>query len=640
MKICILTHTFPRFPGDIAAPFMDGVARGLVSADNEVFVLTPYSSKFKWKQRDLSYKLITYKYIWPERFHVLGYSETLTNDMGLPIAMWILSPFMYLFGFLALIKLINKEKIDVVNAHWVLPNGFIASLASLFTDVPIVSTLPGSDVYMVQKNIFFNILGRFATWKSKWITSNSGQLITDLAKATNINLGKKSSSIIYGVDPDKFLEDNSQINRLKKDYRIGPKDVVVLGVGRLVAKKGFRYLIIASKTIIKKTQNVIFVIVGDGDEKKFLEDLAKKLGVYDKFRFVGSIDYKNLIHYYNLADIFVLPSVRDEKGNLDDQSVSVIEAMSCGTPVITTDFPGYRSVIRDGESGYLVPEKDSKKISEKISFLVEDKKERVRIGKNARKDVVTKFSWRAIGEEYSKLFLGLTNKYYSLGFPKILDENERLRVGKQILGVLRQEVKDTKKLICLDVGASSGVISNFLSNFFKKVIGFDVDANAIDIAKSRFKRKNLEFSLVDVEEMHLKSNSIDVIVCNQVYNFVDHPQKLVNEIYRVLKPDGICFFGARNKYAIFEPQYNILFGSWFPKNLPFGKNYMSYSEIKNLIKKFEIKEYTTAILRNPGKFNFKNLEKYKELVKFVPNWLLGNSSFLMPNFIFILRKPK
>jgi len=136
----------------------------------------------------------------------LGYSETLDNDMGLPVLMWILSPFMYFFGFLKLIEVVRKEKIEIINAHWILPNGFIASVVSFFTGVTVVSTLPGSDVYMVQKNILFNMLGRFATWKSKWITSNSGQLIDDLANLTGIKL-EQIFDCIYGVDPYKFKED-------------------------------------------------------------------------------------------------------------------------------------------------------------------------------------------------------------------------------------------------------------------------------------------------------------------------------------------------------------------------------------------------------------------------------------------------
>ena len=101
MKICILTHTFPRYKKDFAAPFMDGVAEGIRAAENEVFVLTSFTPGFKRKITDQKYKIITYKYIFPDSLHRLGYSQTLSNDMELKTVMWLLSPLMYFFGTIA-----------------------------------------------------------------------------------------------------------------------------------------------------------------------------------------------------------------------------------------------------------------------------------------------------------------------------------------------------------------------------------------------------------------------------------------------------------------------------------------------------------------------------------------------------------
>ncbi|KKR10286.1 MAG: hypothetical protein A3D24_02450 [Candidatus Blackburnbacteria bacterium RIFCSPHIGHO2_02_FULL_39_13] len=407
MKICILTHTFPRFAKDTAAPFMFGLATGMVSAGNEVYVLSPYSSKYSWKKTDLTFKLLTYKYIWPNSLHKLGYSETLLNDMGLPILMWVLSPFMYFFGFWALLSLVRKDKIDLINAHWILPNGFIAALVSFFTGVPVVSTLPGSDVYMAKKNALFKLLAQISTKVSKKITSNSPQLISDLEKITGVDISSKSETIIYGVDPNFFKLNKGKSESLKKMLMIPNNCIVVLGIGRLVAKKGFEYLIRSSVEILKKFSNVVFVIVGDGDQREYLEKLTRKLGVQQNFIFTGSVNYQELIHYYNLADIFILPSVRDEKGNLDDQSVSVMEAMACGKPVITSNFPGYRIVINDGENGFLVNERDVKKIRETICTLVKSKVLREEMGRKGRQRITREFSWKAVGVQYSNLFSSL-----------------------------------------------------------------------------------------------------------------------------------------------------------------------------------------------------------------------------------------
>ena len=401
MKVCIFTHTFPRYSGDTAAPFMDGVAASIEKTGSRVYVLTPFSGLFDKIKRP--YKLITYKYVYPNSLHKLGYSETLSNDKKLKPLSLILSPFMYLFGTIALCKLVKREKIDVINAHWILPNGFMACIVSKLTGVPVVSSLPGSDVYMADRNLLFRSMAKFATSASTAITSNSPQLMADLRELTGVK-EVDFSPIIYGVNPNKFAPSKKGQNNVRKRLNIARNTSVVVGVGRLVAKKGFKFLIQAAPLILKKFPNVTFVVVGDGDERKSLEKLVKKFNVDESFRFTGSIDYEDLIYYYNLADIFILPSIRDEEGNLDDQSVSVIEAMACGKPVVTTNFPGYKLVVDNGVNGYLIPQKNSAEISESINKILGSKSLRTAMGKKSRELVVNRFSWNNVGRQYNNLF--------------------------------------------------------------------------------------------------------------------------------------------------------------------------------------------------------------------------------------------
>ncbi|MEK7188361.1 MAG: glycosyltransferase family 4 protein, partial [Patescibacteria group bacterium] len=344
------------------------------------------------------------KYIFPVSLHMLGYSETLTDDKELKLIMWFLAPFMYFFGTIALLRLVKLKKIEIVNAHWILPNGFIASIVSLFTGVLVVSSLPGSDVYMAKKNFLFSWMAKFAVRVSKAITSNSPQLISDLERVTGINLQKKSTPIIYGVDPSKFKPDRSWNAKLRSALKIPSDAKIVLGVGRLVAKKGFEYLIKAAPKILSKSPKTFFVVVGDGDLTKYLHDLTKKLGVYHKFRFTGWVNYEDLKHYYNLADIFILPSIRDEKGNLDDQSVSVVEAMACGKPVVTSNFPGYKVVVENEINGFLTDQKSVTQLARTISKLASSKKLRDEMGRKGRERILSYFSWTAIGKEYSQIF--------------------------------------------------------------------------------------------------------------------------------------------------------------------------------------------------------------------------------------------
>lgn len=646
MRICVLTHTFPRFPGDtISSIFMAELAQSLVDAGNEVWVLIPYTPLFKETKKE--YHVVTYKYVYPESLHKLGYSETLTNDMGFPLLMWLLSPLMYAFCFFKLLYLIKREKIDIISAHWILPNGFIAGFASFLTGVPVVSTLPGSDVYMVKKNPFFNLMGRLAVWWDTYITSNSPQLIADLEKSTRSKLGGRSSAIVYGAGSANFRPDKISGKRMRKSLGFSSRQVVILGVGRLVAKKGFKYLIKASAGIIKKHANIQFVIIGDGEERVKLEGLARGLKVSSHFKFLGNISYTQMNEYYNAADIFILPSVRDEKGNLDDQSVAVMDAMICGKPVVTSNFPGYRLVVKNGETGFLVEEKSVPEIQSVLLRLIESKTLRKRIGASARKYVLNNFSWKAIGQSYTSLFKSILQPSYSEALPIILDEKERLKKAKQIVGVLRGHLGKTENLKCLDIGCSTGVISNHLTKYFKSVDGIDVDESAIVKATGSYGRKNLVFRKMSAEDLKFRDSTYDVVIANQLYEFVDSPEKTFSEIHRVIKKGGVCFFGARNKFALMEAQYKIPFLSFLPKVVAdavivilgrgrkFVGRYKDYWQLRRLVRKFEIHDYTISILKDPERYSFNSLARYKNLARALP---LGLLTPLLPNYIWILVK--
>jgi len=404
MKICVFTHTFPRFKGDNVAPFMGELAEGLSSGGNKVTVLTPFSNGFK-KTSNLSFKLVKYKYIFPEKLHLLGYSQTLDNDKRLSMVMFLLSPFLYLFGFLALIRLVKKEKFDVISSHWVVPNGFICSLVSFFTGVPYTVTIPGSDVYMGSQNFFFKFLVGIGAMNSDWLISDSKFYIKQL---NNLGFKPNNLSIIrYGVNSSKFKIEKKDLNLLNK-LGIKRSDKVVMALGRFVEKKGFVYFIDSMPQIIKLFKNVKFVIVGDGDQKKLFEEKVKKYKIQKSVIFPGMIAFPDLHKFYNLADVFVMPSIKDNSGNIDASPVSMMEAMMCGVPVVATKFAGGEEVIMNNETGFIVPQKNSKLISKFVLKLL-------RVGnmsimrKKVREIAIRELSIKASTRSYMNIF----NKIYA-----------------------------------------------------------------------------------------------------------------------------------------------------------------------------------------------------------------------------------
>lgn len=234
----------------------------------------------------------------------------------------------------------------------------------------------------------------------------------------------------------------------------------------------------------------------------------------------------------------------------------------------------------------------------------------------------------------------------------ILEFQRREEVGHQIVSVLQYHLKNKKlhRLNCLEVGTSAGVIASILADYFKAVKAIDIDMKAAKYWK-KHKKKNIEFKQINAMNLTFKNNTFDVAVTNQDYEFIEDPQKYIDEIYRVLKPGGICFFGARNKLNIMEGQYNIPFLSWLPNNLAkkyieatgrknyFLANYKTRWELQKMCSKFIIIDYTIPIIKTPHYFHYPKLMKYKKVIDFVPTRFLEVCIYLIPNFIWVLQKP-
>lgn len=188
-----------------------------------------------------------------------------------------------------------------------------------------------------------------------------------------------------------------------------------------------------------------------------------------------------------------------------------------------------------------------------------------------------------------------------------------------------------KSLSVLDVGASTGIIDNVLAKHFKKVIGTDIDKGAIHFAKKTFKRKNLSFKVDDAMKLTFKENTFDIAICTHVYEHVPNPQKLFDEIYRVLKPNGVCYLASVNSLWPMEPHYHLPFLSYLPKNIAdlyvklmgkadkYYETLTTYWGIKKLTIKFKQIDYTNKIFKNPKKYGYEEngLELLAPIAKYI-----------------------
>lgn len=241
---------------------------------------------------------------------------------------------------------------------------------------------------------------------------------------------------------------------------------------------------------------------------------------------------------------------------------------------------------------------------------------------------------------------------YASGRPQMYDKASRERKANRMVKTLEVHFGkgNLSKLTLLDIGSSTGIIDNYLSKYFKKVVGIDIDQGGVDFARKKFaKRKNLKFKIDDAMGLSFKDNSFDVVICTHIYEHVPDSRKLFKEIYRVLKPNGVCYLAALNKWWPIEPHYNLPFLSWVPKDIanmylkllsgkgPYYENILSYWDLRKITNRFTVEEYTDSILKHPEKYGYGDIFK-TSLTKNIAKLVAPFSKYMAPTFFWLLVK--
>ena len=248
---------------------------------------------------------------------------------------------------------------------------------------------------------------------------------------------------------------------------------------------------------------------------------------------------------------------------------------------------------------------------------------------------------------------GYQQDFSSLHRGAMFNEQAKERKASTMLKILGHYFVDgdITCLSLLDVGASTGFIDNYLSQSFAEVRGIDIDDKAIDYAANTFSSENLHFQVGDAMSIEFPDNSFDVVVCSQVYEHVPDARKMMDEIYRVLKPEGVCYFAATNRLSIEEHHYNLPFLSVIPRPLGhlylrlagkgqyYYEKHLSYWGLKRLVSRFDIVDYSSKVIDDPEKFNAAYMlqpgSRKHKLAQFIVEWIY----WLCPGYLWLLKKP-
>jgi len=166
---------------------------------------------------------------------------------------------------------------------------------------------------------------------------------------------------------------------------------MILSVAQFREKKGLPFLVKACHILKNKGQEFDCCIVGDGDQRAYLETLIEKYNLQDRVRLEGIVFQDRLKSYYQQADIFALPSVVASDGDRDGIPVALIEAMAMGCPIVSTLVSGIPELVHQGQTGLLVPPADVKALAEALSTLLRDQNLRRQMSQASRERIVKQF---------------------------------------------------------------------------------------------------------------------------------------------------------------------------------------------------------------------------------------------------------
>jgi glycosyltransferase involved in cell wall biosynthesis len=231
--------------------------------------------------------------------------------------------------------------------------------------------------------------------------------VTEKAKEALVTEGispDRISVIPAGIDCEKFKPAAKKIQAIKR-LDIFSNATKILFVGRLVPEKGIFDLLNAFSMLLKNMQNVELLIVGSGSPKVRIEidRLIAKLKIRLKIKFLGNIKYSDMPQFHNLSDIFCLPSF-ETKNWAEQFGYSMVEAMACGKPVVSTWTGSIPEVVKHRDTGILVEPNNPFALQAALEELLFNKAEREKMGRNGRKWVLQKFEANKIASQLACIY--------------------------------------------------------------------------------------------------------------------------------------------------------------------------------------------------------------------------------------------
>jgi glycosyltransferase involved in cell wall biosynthesis len=354
---------------------------------------------------------------------VTGYDEAKTIEVNKQLSVYflkvlkapIVKSFMFAASSLRKLNSISESiNVDIAHANlplvpdFAVPKGFGKTLISTVHSTwkgeaeairgEPYTRLNSNEKFMVSFNWFLRIFEERMLERSNRLIAVSDFTRRELHRFYKID-ESKIRVVHNGVDINKFKPTLDK-RKVKQELGFSPEDITILSVGRLYARKGLFTLIESMPKVVKRFKNAKFVISGKGqsNEMKKLIAHATRLGVRDNLIFTGYFPDKKLPKLYQAADVFAFSTFYEH------HPFAVLEAMSTGLPVVTTNVGGIPETIDSGKNGYLCRPFNSGKFSDGILSFLEHPAEASETAIQARKTIEKRFDWRLIVQNVLRVY--------------------------------------------------------------------------------------------------------------------------------------------------------------------------------------------------------------------------------------------
>ena len=402
MRVLHVVTAFPRSKNDVIVPWLVELLKRLPAAGIDVEVFT---SAYRGGGGE------SYEGIRVHRFrYFFARWEDLTHDEAAPDRMrrsllYRVLPLFYIGGGLwGIWRLARREHFDIIHVHWPVPHvlfGWIARRAS-GRDTRMVTTWYGAELRLVHSSLpWLRGFVRWALRTSDAIVAISSYTAREIARFGNIYV----RVIPYTIG---FPESQS-VRR-----SAGDGSFRILYIGRLVERKGVTYLIDAVHRLPSDIR-ALLTVIGEGPERATLEEQANANGLDGRVDFRGRVTDEDLQKAFATSDVLVLPSIVDARGDAEGLGVVLLEAMSCGVPVVGSRSGGIVDIIEDGESGLLVRPADSEGLAHALERLARDSALAARLGAAGERRVRAAFGWPEIMKSWQECYAAAQAKQSRTG---------------------------------------------------------------------------------------------------------------------------------------------------------------------------------------------------------------------------------